>query len=93
ALLPFLGAGYTHQEGKYQKVVQRGLHYLMGNMIVKNNMGKLFEEDGAGHEHMYCHGIAACALAEAYGMTQDSKLRTRAQLGINYIVAAQHPEN
>jgi hypothetical protein len=42
---------------------------------------------------MYCHGIAACALVEAYGMTQDSKLKAPAQLGVNYIVAAQHPEN
>ncbi len=93
ALLPFLGAGYTHHEGKYQEVVEKGLRYLVGNMVVKNNMGKLFEEDGDGHEHMYCHGIAACALVEAYGMTQDSKLRAPAQLGINYIIAAQHPEN
>jgi hypothetical protein len=62
-------------------------------MIVKNNMGKLFEENGENHEHMYCHGIAACALVEAYGMTQDSKLKAPAQFGINYIVAAQHPEN
>jgi hypothetical protein len=93
ALLPFLGAGYTHQEGKYKDVVKKGLRYLVGNMIVRNNMGKLFEENGAGHEHMYCHGIAACALAEAYGMTQDRKLKAPAQFAINYIVAAQHPEN
>ncbi|NIL97274.1 MAG: hypothetical protein GTO53_06780, partial [Planctomycetales bacterium] len=93
ALLPFLGAGYTHQDGKYKEVVKNGLKYLVGNMVVKNNMGKLYEENGKGHEHMYCHGISACTLVEAYGMTQDSKLRAPAQLGINYIVAAQHPEN
>jgi len=93
ALLPFLGAGYTHQEGKYQDVVKKGLLYLVRHMVVKNNMGKLFEENGEGHEHMYCHGIAACALVEAYGMTQDRKLKAPAQLGIDYIVAAQHPDN
>ena len=33
ALLPFLGAGYTHQQGKYRKVVQDGLYYLTGRML------------------------------------------------------------
>jgi hypothetical protein len=93
ALLPFLGAGYTHQDGKYQAVVRKGLLYLVGHMVVKNDMGKLFENNGEAHEHMYCHGIAACALVEAYGMTQDRKLKAPAQLAIDYIVAAQHPEN
>ncbi|MGB6044449.1 MAG: prenyltransferase/squalene oxidase repeat-containing protein [Pirellulales bacterium] len=93
ALLPFLGAGYTHQEGKYEYVVKKGLKYLVGNMIVANNMGRLYEKNGESHSHMYCHGIAACALAEAYGMTNDSKLKAPAQLSLNYIVAAQHPEN
>jgi hypothetical protein len=93
ALLPFLGAGYTHKEGKYEQVVQKGLRYLVGNMQVANNAGRLYEANGDGHCHMYAHGIAACALAEAYGMTQDPKLKAPAQLALNYIVAAQHPQN
>ena len=94
ALLPFLGAGYTHQEGKgnkYKYVVQAGLQYLIGNMDPKS--GRLYDRNGPDHEHMYSHGIAACAVAEAYGMTQDAKLKTPAQLALNYIVDAQDPES
>jgi len=93
ALMPFLGAGYTHQDGKYKETVRKGVKYLVGNMIVANNAGRLFEADGAGHEHMYCHGLAACALADAYGKTNDHSLQAPAQLALNYIVQAQHPEN
>jgi hypothetical protein len=32
ALLPFLGAGQTHQSGKYKKTVARGLDYLLEHM-------------------------------------------------------------
>jgi hypothetical protein len=93
ALLPFLGAGYTHQDGKYKDTVRKGIEYLVGKMIVQNNAGRLFEANGANHEHMYCHGIATCALAEAFGMTNDYRLKAPAQLAVNYIVQAQHPDN
>ena len=61
-------------------------------MIVRNNAGRLFEADGERHEHMYSHAIAACAVAEAYGMTSDYSLKAAAQLALNYIVNAQDRE-
>jgi type II secretory pathway pseudopilin PulG len=94
ALLPFLAAGYTHQEGKgnkYKAVVQKGLQYLIGNMDPKS--GRLYDRNGPDHEHMYSHGIAASAVAEAYGMTQDRKLKTPAKQALNYIVNAQDPRS
>ncbi|MEE2781629.1 MAG: prenyltransferase/squalene oxidase repeat-containing protein [Planctomycetota bacterium] len=94
ALLPFLAAGYTHQpskNNKYEYVVKKGLAYLVGNM--DRNSGRLYEPNGYWHYHMYSHGIAACALAEAYGMTQDQKLKLPAQKALNYIVAAQDPQS
>ena len=39
---------------------------------------------------MYGHGMASIALCEAYGMTQDPKLRGPAQKALDYIVKAQH---
>lgn len=99
ALLPFLGAGYTHKAGpdgdnnKYRETVRRGVNYLVGNMKITADGGRLFDQGGAGQHHMYSHGIAACALAEAYGMTQDKQLKQPAQLALNYIYTAQHPEN
>ena len=94
ALLPFLAAGYTHlpaKNNKYEYVVRKGLAYLVGNMDPQS--GRLYEPNGYWHYHMYSHGIAACALAEAYGMTQDQKLKLPAQKALNYIAAAQDPKS
>jgi hypothetical protein len=40
---------------------------------------------------MYSHGIAALAMAEAYGMTQSAKYRNSAQDAIRYICYVQNP--
>ena len=85
ALLPFLGAGYTHQQGKYQDVVEQGLYYLTGRMIETRHGGDL--QEGT----MYSQGIAAIALCEAYAMTGDQQLKPYAQKAIDFIVRAQHP--
>jgi hypothetical protein len=85
ALLPLLGAGQTHKEGKYKVPVERGLYYLAGRMKVKNNMGDLAEGT------MYAHGIAAIVLCEAYAMTHDKGLLAPAQLSLNYTMYAQDP--
>jgi hypothetical protein len=47
ALLSFLGAGYTHEEGKYQDVVSRGLYYLQGQMTITPNGGDLRDRNAA----------------------------------------------
>ncbi|MBP88149.1 MAG: hypothetical protein CMJ64_15765 [Planctomycetaceae bacterium] len=84
-LLPFLGAGYTHKQGKYQKVVEEGLYYLTGRMIETRHGGDL--QEGT----MYAHGLATIAICEAYAMTGDPELKTYAQKAIDFIVHAQHP--
>ncbi len=86
ALLPFLGAGYTHQQGPYREVVQRGLYYLSERMIVTPNGGDL--QEGT----MYAQGIATLALCEAYAMTGDPNLRSLAQQAVDFICWAQHPQ-
>ncbi len=87
ALLPFLGAGYTHMDGKkYEKTIHAGLKYLIGHMKVTEKGGSLV--DGG---RMYGHGIASIALSEAYGMTFDSELRKPAQLALKYICEVQSP--
>lgn len=87
ALLPFLGAGHTHQDGQHQEAISRGLKWLVAN---QKPDGDLFV-GGTGNSHMYSHGIATIALCEAYAMTRDPVLREPAQKAINFIVAAQHP--
>lgn len=89
ALLPFLGAGQTHFEGKYKANVKGGLIYLVRNMKVNPNAasGSLHESEGS----MYSHGLASIALCEAYAMTRDKNLLQPAQLSLNFIAQAQDP--
>jgi hypothetical protein len=82
ALLPFFAAGQTHKaKGAYQETVTKGVKFLLDRQ----------EPSGTfkGSSGMYAHAIAAIALTEAYGMTQDPKLKVPAQQALNYIVRAQ----
>jgi len=83
ALLPFLGAGYTHKEGEYRDVVQRGLDYLKSRGIRISYGNDL--RDGS----MYGHALATIALCEAYGMTHDAELKEAAQGALDYISYVQ----
>jgi len=83
ALLPFLGAGSTHVEGRYQETVARGLYALLGRMRPTPRGGDLCEGT------MYGHGVATLALAEAYGMTRDELLARPLADAVRFIVAAQ----
>jgi hypothetical protein len=84
-LLPMLAAGKTHKKGKeenpYDKPVEKALLFLVRKQDKKTG------NFGGG---MYGHGLAAIAMCEAYGMTQDPSLRRPAQMAINFIVSAQH---
>lgn len=85
ALLAFLGAGQTHQDGEHQELVRRGLKYLQSR-VVKSSRGADLQEGT-----MYAQGIATLALCEAYALSHDSELRPTAQRAIDYIVSVQHP--
>lgn len=85
ALLPFLGHGDTHLEGKYKKVVGNGLDFLINNAEARGR--GISWHDPAGT--MYSHGLVAIVLAEAYAMTQDSRLAPYAQGAIWFIEDAQ----
>ncbi len=88
ALLPFLGKGYTHQEGKYQATVSRGLAYLIRNIKPEGvNGGSFMDFRGS----MYSHAICTICLCEAFGMTKDPKLREPAVAALRFIVFAQDP--
>jgi hypothetical protein len=87
ALLPFLGAGHTHKEGKYKKNVEAGLGFLLRNSVVIGQRGSLYDDGG----NYYSHGLAAIVLCEAYAMTQDRNLMMPAQMAINETVFAQDP--
>ncbi|MDA0657877.1 MAG: terpene cyclase/mutase family protein [Planctomycetota bacterium] len=99
AILPFLGAGHTHEAGKYRSTVQRGLSYLVKS---QQKDGGFWEPQG----NMYSHGVCALTLCEAWAMSKGpgnpsptnrrvsgldpSVLRRATQRAINYIVEIQH---
>ena len=89
ALLPFFGAGITHQQGQYKDVVRRGLRFLIqqGRPNTVNGLPVLSFREAAGN--MYSHGLAAILLCEAYGMTGDPELAGPAQAALNYIAWSQ----
>ncbi|MCC6127039.1 MAG: terpene cyclase/mutase family protein [Pirellulales bacterium] len=85
-LLPFLAAGQTHQsKGPYKTHITKAVNWLIGHQARNGDLS-------AGGSQMYSHGLAAIALCEAYGMTNDSHIRHAAQGAIQFIEAAQNEE-
>jgi len=83
ALLPFLGANQTHEQGEYTDEVFRGLRWLVEQQKEDGDLR------GPGDGRMYAHAQAAIALCEAYAMTGDEQLHEPAQQALNFIVKAQ----
>jgi hypothetical protein len=87
ALLCFLGAGHTHQEGDYQNEVRAGLRYLLGQRGGTRAGGDYTK--GGQRPGMYVQGFVGIALAEAYAMTRDDFLRPPAIAALDFIADAQ----
>ncbi len=66
-ILSFLGAGYTHEEGKYSSAVMRAIQWMIAQQRPNGYLGGR----ATRYDMMYCHAIATFALAEAYGMQSD----------------------
>jgi hypothetical protein len=89
-LLAFLGNGQTHLEGDYKNTVEKALAYLVEKQQpVTATAGRLMDGDYLGG--IYAHGIATIALAEAYAMSDDTRLHDPAQAAINYLEIHQDP--
>jgi hypothetical protein len=95
ALLAFLGAGHTHNDGgPYAACVHRGLSYLCqqqfpsGDLSGRNQIG---QQPTVRYARMYSHGIAAIALAEAYALTRDQDLLVPVKNAVDYSLKAMNP--
>ncbi|NOT32328.1 MAG: hypothetical protein HOP15_17920, partial [Planctomycetes bacterium] len=88
ALLCYLGAGETHQEGRFKETVKKGLVFLM-DLQEQSDDGCFGER--IGMNWIYNHACAALALAEAYGMTEAKAFKEPAQNGIQFVLQAQNP--
>ncbi len=91
ALLAFQGAGFNHREFKYARQIDHAIQWLIENQSAD---GGLYVPTNAKSDNacrLYSHGIAALALTEAYGMTQDVRLKQAAQKALDYISESRDP--
>jgi hypothetical protein len=92
ALLAFQGAGYNHLEHRYQDTVRAGVDWLVKNQKEDGDLYVTTDDLSSRSVWLYSHSIAALALCEAYGMTQDPELRDPAQKAVDFIVKSQHQQ-
>ena len=87
--LAFLSHGDTPGRGGYGKAVLGCLEYLIDTV---NATGLLSVRSAALHGPMYEHGFATMFLAEAYGMSNDRRLRAVVTQAIALILSSQNAE-
>ena len=92
AVLAFQGAGYNHREYKYAEQLDRAIEWLVENQSESGDLYVPSDKRSNSACHLYSHGIAALALTEAYGMTQDPRLKEPAQQAIRFIENTQDPQ-
>jgi len=88
ALLAFLGAGQTHEDGDYQPEVQQGIDYLLARGMPVGK-GICYYGDLTGPQTFYTHGLVTIALSEAHAMTSDPKLRPAVTGAVEFLAATQ----
>lgn len=87
AILAFLGAGHSHQQGDYRANVAQGLEFLIRYQSADGRLSG----DTSLYARMYCHSMASFALAEALAMTGDQRLEPAVRRAVDYSLRAQHP--
>ena len=95
ALLPFLGAGQTHQtrNGMFTKHIDKGLNWLIRQQAPDGNLSRRGGgrgSDGGEPKPMYTHALATIVLCEAYGLTHDPKVGMAASKAVRFIELAQN---
>lgn len=84
SLLAYLGAGYTHVDGKYTDTVARGINFLRQSQKPNGDLRGSSLSVG-----MYCHAMATLALCEAYALTGDPALRPAVEKGVAFLVQSR----
>jgi hypothetical protein len=67
--MAFLAGGHMPGRGKYGKNVERSVEYILKSV----NMDGMITQHGS---RMYSHAFATLFLAEVYGMTRDTKVKS-----------------
>ena len=81
SLLTFLGAGYTHTDGRYADVVGKGVDFLLAQQKPDGDLRGRSQVVG-----MYCHAMATLAMCEAFALTGDDRLRDPVERAVAFLV-------
>ncbi|HEX3316029.1 MAG TPA: prenyltransferase/squalene oxidase repeat-containing protein, partial [Gemmataceae bacterium] len=87
ALLTYLGAGYTHVQGRYAETVGKGLHFLIEQQKPDGDLRGRSQAVG-----MYCHAMATLALCELWGQTGDDELKPVVAKAVDLLVRCQNSQ-
>jgi prenyltransferase beta subunit len=85
-LLAFMANGHLPNQGDYGKVVSAGVRHLLA---CAREDGYVVGPRGG---NMYCHGMAALALTQVYGMTGDADVKKATKKAIDLIIKTQNSE-
>lgn len=77
AVMAFMAAGHTPDEGPYGRIISRGVAWV----LAEQNKNGLLVSKRSSHGPMYSHGIATLMLAEVCGMVTGS-LGERVKVGL-----------
>ena len=90
ALMAFMAKGHVPGEGRYGKVIEKGIDYVLSLADAKT--GYIVETRTGSNGGMYCHGTSTLMLAEAVGMTtgeREKKIREVLERAVKLILKAQ----
>lgn len=85
-VLSFMANGHVPNQGPYGKEVAKGVRNLLASA---KDDGYLIGNTGG---NMYCHGMAALALTQVWGMTGDEEVKKVLKRAIDLIVKSQNHE-
>jgi hypothetical protein len=85
ALLAFLGVGNTHRDGSHADTVARGIRFLVARQRPDGSLAG----DAEFFAALYCHGMAAIALAECAAMSGDPSLRPPLEKAVRHSLSMQ----
>ena len=86
AILAFMANGHVPNQGLYGPEVSKGVRNLLASA---RDDGYLVGPRGG---NMYCHGMAALALTQVWGMTGDEEVKKVLKKAIDLIVKTQNHE-
>ena len=85
ALMSFLAGGHVPGRGRYGDNIQRGLEFVLSQVTETGFIS-------GNNTRMYSHALATLVLAEIYGMSRRSDVKSALQKAVNLICDSQNSQ-